>query len=272
MFHDLGFMIYNKYMQETITTCSGTCLLALPLSILPSIVWLLFFALQDKHREKASNILKVFLWGIVIALPVVIVESLAQEIIFAPLAALALSSIAYTFVAIAFVEEFAKYLVVRLRAMPYKFFDEPQDAMVYLITAALGFAAIENLVYAFNFATNVQEVLNISIFRGVTATFLHVVASGALGYFLALSIKTPSEKRKFFYTGLVVATLLHGIYNNFIINLENKILDSQAAGGLFEIFIIATLLIISGIIILVGINKLARIKFNKNESLPKLNV
>lgn len=265
-------MLQYLYMQEAFTTCSGTCMLALPFSILPSIIWLIFFTLQDKHREKTSNILKIFFWGIVVALPVVIIESLAQEIVFAPLAAFALSSVAYAFIAIAFVEEFAKYLVVRLRAMPRKFFDEPQDVMVYIIAAALGFAAIENFVYALNFATNVQEVLNISIFRGVTATFLHVVASGALGYFVALSLETPSERRKFFYTGLVVATLLHGIYNNFIINLENKILDSQATSGLFEIFIIATLLIVSGIIILVGINKLARIKFSKNKSSPKLNV
>ena len=247
-------------------------MLALPLSILPSMIWLLFFAFQDKHREKTSNILKIFLWGAIVALPVVVVENLAQKIVFAPFAAFALSSVAYAFIAIAFVEEFAKYSVVRLRAMPYKFFDEPQDAMVYLIAAALGFAAIENFVYALNFATSIQEVLSISIFRGVTATFLHVIASGALGYFIALSLETPSEKRKFFYTGLIVATLLHGIYNNFIINLEDKILDSQAAGGLFGIFIITTFLILSGIIILIGINKLARIKFNKNESSPKLNV
>lgn len=250
-------------MQEITTSCSGTCLLAIPLSIVPSILWLLFFMHQDRHRERMKNILNIFMWGVIIALPVVIIEVGIQDYVFAPLAALALAAASYTFLGVAFIEELAKYFVVRFKAMGKKFFDEPQDAMVYMIAAALGFSAIENLVYALDFSTTAAEVINISIFRGITATFLHVVASGALGYFIALSLETPSEKRKFFFSGLVFATLLHGVYNNFIIDLEEKILHTSTTGGLFGIFVIATLLIISGIIILVGLNRLVKIRFNK---------
>ena len=218
---------------------------------------------KDRHQERARNIAQIFIWGVIIALPVVIVEAGAQEFVFAPFAAIALSAVTYSFIAVAFVEEIAKYLVVRFRAMPKKFFDEPQDAMVYMIAAALGFAAIENLTYAIGFAETAADVIRISMFRGVTATFLHVIASGALGYFIALSLETPSQKRKFFYSGLMFATLLHGVYNNFIVDLEGKILHASTTGGLFGVIIIATLLIISGIIILVGINRLAKIQFSK---------
>jgi len=255
-------------MQETLTSCSGLCLVALPLSVVPSILWLLFFVYKDRHREKAKNIINVFLWGIIIALPVVIVESSFEKFIFAPLAGFVLSGVAYSFIAIAFVEEYAKYLVVRFRAMPYKFFDEPQDAMVYMISSALGFAAIENLLYALTSSSSAVEVLQISIVRGISATFLHVIASGALGYFIAISMEKPKEKIKFILSGLFLATLLHGIYNNFLINVQRDVLNTQTTSEILGVALVATFLIISGIIIIIGINKLAYIRFpsqsNKN--------
>ena len=258
-------------MQEFQTSCSGLCMLALPLSVVPSILWLLFFARQDRHREKSKDVVKVFLWGVIIALPVVLVEVGFQEYVFAPFATLVFSELAYSFIGISFVEELAKYLVVRFRAMPYKFFDEPQDAMVYMIASALGFSAIENFVYALNFATSATEVLQISMFRGISATFLHVVASGTFGYFIALSLESPRERKKFFLIGLALATILHGVYNNFLMDIGHKILNTQSTGGLFGILTIATLLIISGIIIIIGINKLTRIRFSTQSNTTTQN-
>jgi len=153
------------------------------------------------------------------------------------------------------------------KAMPYAFFDEPQDAIIYMITAALGFAGIENVVYALNHATSPDTVLGMTVFRGISANFLHVVASGFLGYFLALSLEYTEEKRKFLYTGIAGAVLLHGTFNNFIMKLGGLIADSGcsrllnvgASAGtkcpeeLFGISLIGTLLLISGIIILTGL-------------------
>ena len=95
-------------MQDIPTSCWGLCTLALPLSIVPSILWLLFFMHKDRHQERARNIAQIFIWGVIIALPVVIVEAGAQEFVFAPFAAIALSAVTYSFIAVAFVEEIAK--------------------------------------------------------------------------------------------------------------------------------------------------------------------
>src|SRR3989338_3651015 len=81
-------------------------------------LWLLFFMHKDRHQERARNIAQIFIWGVIIALPVVIVEAGAQECVFAPFAAIALSAVTYSFIAVAFLEEISKYLVVRFRAMP----------------------------------------------------------------------------------------------------------------------------------------------------------
>lgn len=263
-------------MPEAATTCSATCIAALPVAVIPSIVWLLFFVAQDKHREKARNLITVFLWGVFIAVPVVFVEILLQDFFFVPFAAFAITPFLISFVAIAFVEEIGKYWVVRAKAVPRAFFDEPQDAIIYMITAALGFAAIENVAYAFNVAPLIAQhgtpvataVIQITALRGLSATFLHVVASGTLGYFLALSLENRKERRKFLYTGFALATVLHGVYNNFIMDIEQKFLESGTGGQAFGVSLIAALLIISGTIILVGLRQLAKARFYNTNTRP----
>ncbi len=254
--------------MEEVAKCTTECLLYLPLAVIPSIIWLAFFVAQDKHKEKFKNLLRIFIWGIVISAPVVFIEATFEKIFLTSTTSLALSSFLYSFVAIALVEETAKYLVVKLRAVPYKFFNEPQDAMVYMITAALGFAAIENIVYAVNLAPQIaantgvslfSAFVSLTIFRGITSTFLHAVASGAVGYFLALSIFHAKEKKKFLYSGIVLATLLHGVYNNFIMDIENRLQAGPAGGAVGTVFV-SLLLVISGIIILIGFRKLLKAK------------
>lgn len=246
-----------------------------PIAVVPSLIWLLFFVLQKKHKEKLKDIAKVFLWGISIALPVAILEEYGRGLLVEFASHLFITPFLMGFVVVSFVEEYAKYIVVRTKAMPYAFFDEPQDAIIYMITAALGFAGIENVVYALNHATSPDMVLGLTVFRGITANFLHVVASGFLGYFLALSLEYPKERRKFLYTGIAGAVLLHGIFNNFIMNLGGLIADSGcsrllnagASAGtkcpeeLFGISLVGMLLLISGIIILMGLYKLAHMQF-----------
>lgn len=251
-------------MTDSSTICAGVdCLVLALLTIVPSILWLLFFFFQDKHREKFKNILSVFLWGVAVAFPVVLIETTAQDALFLPLAALAFMPFLYNFVGVAFVEEIAKYLVVRFKAVGKVFFDEPQDAMLYMIVAALGFATIENVAYTFNsgVAFDFELRMNIALIRSVTSTLLHVASSGALGYFLALSLINEKEKNKFLYTGIILAALLHGIYNHFIIKLDVQIVQDENIGSFFAALMSASLLIVSGIIIIVAFHLLVNKKF-----------
>ena len=129
----------------------------------------------------------------------------------------------YVFLGIALVEETFKYLVVRRKIINHPEFDEPTDIMLYMIISALGFAALENflillpLVSPFKFL----ETFVVSGFRFVGATFLHALASGIFGYFLALSFFEPQNRTKLFLKGLFTAVFLHGLYNLSIIEIDN---------------------------------------------------
>lgn len=260
-------------LSALLTACTGSCRIALlPAALLPSVLWLAFFMAQDKHREKFRDIVRVFLWGAAIALPVVIVER-SFEILFVtgpdPLGGtnpliFTVNPFIYMFLGIAFVEEIGKYLVTRAKTYSRAFFDEPQDAVLYLVTAALGFAAIENLLFAVRFAEHGQEVLSLTLIRGVSANVLHVVASGTLGYFWALSLSTPKERKKFLYTGIVLATLLHGIYNTLMIEINRWYIEERFASTNFEMLVTALILVLSGATLLIAFSQLAKRRFNSS--------
>ena len=167
--------------------------------LLPSLAWLFYYLQKDLHTEPKKMILKVFLLGSLITIPVFFIQ-MALSSLLEPLQKLAfftgypiLLEIIKWFIIIAFIEEFFKYFVVRITVMHSWTLDEPLDIMLYMVVAALGFAAVENMLYLFlpagggSFNIFVQTTAAVSFIRFVGATFLHTLCSGMVGYFLALA-------------------------------------------------------------------------------------
>lgn len=190
-----------------------------------SLTWLFQFLRMDKLPEPARMIVKIFFLGVLITVPVFVVEF----VLFKAVPAINLpsfwNSIFYWFIVIALIEETFKYLVVRAGALKSKHFDEPVDAMIYMIIAALGFAAAENVMYLFSpnieifsFYDLLAKAATISLFRFLGATFLHALCSGLVGFFLAQAVYKKGRSG-LVLIGLLIAILLHGLYNFSIIEL-----------------------------------------------------
>lgn len=206
--------------------------------VLPSLVWLFYYLRKDLHPEPKRTIAKVFSWGALITIPVLFIqvwlsESLIQGQYFLSLYLPEISgylSLLFTiikwFFIIALSEEIAKYLVVRLAVLNDSVLDEPLDVMIYMIVAALGFAALENFFYLFSPIYNVslglalKTTIAVSFIRFIGATFLHTLVSAAWGYFLAMSFFETPKRLKLTVMGLLIAVLLHGLYNFSIITLR----------------------------------------------------
>ena len=182
------------------------------LGVLPSILWLSIYLREDEHPEPSRLILRMFFFGAISA-PL---AAISELLLIQGLEALSLPSwiaqIILFVVIIGIVEEFWKYLSVKITEEPFRSFDEPTDAMIYLIVAALGFAAVENVLAIFGLqAVGISSAFEVTTLRFLSATLLHVLASAILGYFLA--------KKHFFFKkwqtriGLMVAGTLHGLYN-----------------------------------------------------------
>jgi RsiW-degrading membrane proteinase PrsW (M82 family) len=177
--------------------------------VIPSIIWLLFFLRKDTHPESNKMIIKVFIWGMISSIPILFVEVGLENLL------KNIPLILFCFFSVALPEELAKYLVVKKIALPNKEMDEPVDAMIYMIIAALGFAALENILMLWPFKA--FDLFTASWLRFITGTFLHVVTAGIMGYFIALSFLNVKIKRLLIFLGILIASILHSAYNFYII-------------------------------------------------------
>jgi protease PrsW len=102
-------------------------------------------------------------------------------------------------------------------------FDEPIDALIYLITAALGFAALENILFLLKvFGTQGMLVGFITgNLRFLGATLLHIATPATVGASIAFSFFHKEKLRRNVFGGLLLATILHTVFNFFIIRSGN---------------------------------------------------
>jgi RsiW-degrading membrane proteinase PrsW (M82 family) len=124
------------------------------------------------------------------------------------------------FVVVGPVEETVKLLAVYLYAFRSSRFDAVIDGAVYGAVAGLGFATIENAVYISGQVQGISGPLTL-IAEGSAVTAVralagpgHVIYSAFAGYYLGLAKFNPERAGPIVLKGLVVAALIHAVYNS----------------------------------------------------------
>lgn len=103
------------------------------------------------------------------------------------------------------VEEFAKFAAVRAFAYRSSQFDEATDGVIFGITAAMGFAAVENIGYVF------RDGAAWALFRAFVSVPGHAFYGAIMGYYLGLA--KVHRKPLLAVWGLTIAALLHGLFD-----------------------------------------------------------
>ncbi len=187
---------------------------------LPSLLWLHFYLRKDLHPEPKRRLIETFMLGMLLA-PLAIAAQWLFAYVgawLAPGADIANSSVFFFWAA--FSEEVVKLLAVYYLVIHIPEFDEPVDAMIYLITGALGFAAVENILVIYkNIPDGISLTVQILALRTIGATLLHALSSALVGYFLALSWFHEPHRRKLLWFGIACATLFHFSFNVLLLNL-----------------------------------------------------
>lgn len=236
--------------------------------ILPSLLWLQFYLRKDVKPEPRVMILKIFFYGMLLTIPAILLEMAFFEIEIKNLSPF-LISILNIFIGVAFIEEYLKFLLIKLKILKDPEFDEPVDAMIYMIIAALGFAAAENLLVLFSVGIQnsdgsglllplltpifLGKIFEISLLRFLGATFLHALSSAIIGFFIGLSFFEKEKRKSLISIGVILAVLLHGLYNFSIIELGK---------GLNTLIAPFFLLIIAALFVSFGFKKLKKININ----------
>lgn len=218
------------------------------LTFLPPLVWLMFYLREDCHPEPKRLILIAFLSGIASAVFAVIAELflIGPRGIFFQAIQIETTPFLF-FLVIAFVEEYVKYLAIKFAILRQRDFDEPIDGMIYMITAALGFAAIENTLFVLPLLhESIPMGFEVTANRFLGANLLHALSSGIVGFFLARAWFSP-YRRHIIFAGILIATVLHAGFNYLIL------IKDQAPQGVFYVIF---LLVLMAVMVLVDFERL----------------
>jgi RsiW-degrading membrane proteinase PrsW (M82 family) len=116
-----------------------------------------------------------------------------------------------------FVEEFWKCLCVWGVAFFLKReFDGVVDGIIYATFTAIGFAAVENVIYYSQAAEEGGDILAMTVFlRGILGPWAHPVYTSMFGLAMGISRETKSQAVKYIapFVGYAAAVFLHMLWN-----------------------------------------------------------
>lgn len=199
---------------------TNTIIFSLFGGILPALLWLWFWLHEDKKKpEPKKRILSSFVFGMIAVIVVLPIEKLFYNILGKSLGV----EVLVTWSAI---EEIVKFLAAYLAAIRFSDTDEPIDFVIYMVSAALGFSALENSFFLANLLGDglvTQSIISGNM-RFLGATLLHIITAATVGSFMAISFyKDHQTKKLSFGAGIMFAIVLHTLFNFFIIKTGSRV-------------------------------------------------
>lgn len=181
-------------------------------ALLPAIVLLVYVYSKDKaEKEPIGLVVRLFILGAVAGPLAAIVEGLAFDFFDTVLGEGAFALIIKYFVGVAAVEEGFKYLFLStVRKNPE--FNYVFDGVVYAVAVALGFAALENVMYVFDGG------MEVAVTRAIFSVPGHCADGVVMGCFFGLARQrevagNKSGARTYYWLAFLLPVIEHGFYD-----------------------------------------------------------
>ncbi|MCS6844290.1 MAG: PrsW family glutamic-type intramembrane protease [Caldilineales bacterium] len=181
----------------------------LVLALVPALLWLAFFYLQDRFEpEPKHHVLGVFVLGGLLAAavgqPVVRELFRVQDWMTQAWWVNLLASV----LIVGFVQEFLKLAAVRFSIYHSSEFDERVDGVIYGVAAGLGYATVLNFGYVLDHG---GVDLGVGSMVVVVNALAHASFAGITGYFLGQA-KFETTPAYWLPLGLTIAAALNGLF------------------------------------------------------------
>ena len=202
-------------------------LLLILATLVPGLLWVVFFYRQDRwEAEPPGLVLWAFILGGAAIVPASLLETPFRDVLAGP--ADPLAQLIVVFLVVGLGEELAKFAAVYLAVWGSRHFNEIMDGIVYSVAAALGFATVENVVYATAFG------LEIAPARAFLTSLAHASFSGVMGFYLGWARLFAAHPGPVLAGGVAAAALLHGAYDYVLLaGWASPALALAMVGGLY---------------------------------------
>lgn len=182
-------------------------------AVAPGVSLLTYLYLKDRYdTEPIHMVARMFLTGVLIVIPVMVIQR-GLELWWGS------DPFVFSFALSAGVEELIKWFLLYHIIFNHTEFDEPYDGIVYAASVSLGFATLENVLYAV-FSPMTFGTLLIRALLPVTG---HALFGITMGYYFGKAKFALGTRRKaFLAVSIALPILWHGIYDWIMVSEIKK--------------------------------------------------
>ncbi len=183
------------------------------LAVVPSIILFIAIWRKDRIEKEPSKLLwKLFRFGALTTVSAIIIGTLGEKVF----SFLDPESMVYllidNMILTALVEEGGKYFVLKKFTWKDPAFDHTFDAVIYAVSASLGFATLENILYLFD------ADVSTGIARAIFSVPGHTIFAVFMGCYYGMAKRAQARgengrMRSNLAKALIIPTLLHGFYD-----------------------------------------------------------
>ena len=222
----------NQYGQLTLEQT----LFYLAIAILPAIFFMIYiYRNDDKEKEPPLLLLKCVIGGLLSVPIAIILEMIAETVVIYLLenvvSATRVNYGVLTAIFVGLIEEGAKFFFLYKFTWKDKAFNYRFDGIVYAVFVSLGFAALENVFYVFNYGTGV------ALQRALLTIPGHMSFAVYMGLYyghakVSEAVNNPDAKALNLKAAYAFAVLLHTIFD------ATLMVESDIGLIIFFIFVI----------------------------------
>jgi len=182
-------------------------------AVAPGVSLLTYLYLRDRYEaEPIHMVVRLFVLGLLVVVPIMVIQRGLQLW-------LGEHSVIFAYVESAGVEEFLKWFVLYHVIYNHTEFDEPYDGILYAASISLGFATLENVLYAIYSPATFGTLL----VRALLPVSGHALFGIMMGYYLGKAKFAPKNRSVYFLSiSLLLPVLLHGTYDWIMITVRTN--------------------------------------------------
>lgn len=176
---------------------------------IPSFIWLFFWMRRGRGRNEPVGLVALcFMFGALMVMFADILEKTSVNFV---------GDKTYQIITWTVIEEVLKFAAAYFVALRSIYNDDAVDPAMYMMAAALGFAALENVLYILRPVATLDftGTLLTGGLRFFGSTLLHTIASGFAGIIIGLTPRGYKTLGALF--GLGGAIFLHSTFNFYIL-------------------------------------------------------